>query len=295
VSDQEQLSWEARMGRPAALAAIVSGVLLLASTVLRGSIAAGRKGAEPAPDFLLGVHDSPGTLIASSAVQAIAVLLLIVVFLYLFRAIVHRAPEVPRWFVYLVYLGPAMYALGQALSAVASIDAADEFASGTPILGQAGDDRATDLLQDNSNPLGLVLGIAGSVGTAFLFVMLPLRARRVGLLSPFMGILGVIAGVLLVLGILPGVPAIVQAFWLGALGALFLGRWPGGRGPAWETGEAVPWPQPARRRGLLQQREEGDRSEDDRPEPAEEPEPAALPEGEDTPRRASRKRKRKRR
>jgi hypothetical protein len=31
---------------------------------------------------------------------------------------------------------------------------------------------------------------------------------------------------------------------------LFLGRWPGaaGRGPAWETGEAIPWPSAAERR-----------------------------------------------
>ena len=78
--------------------------------------------------------------------------------------------------------------------------------------------------------------------------MLPLRARRVGLLSPFMGVLGAIAGALIVFP-LAGISTIVQAFWLGALGALFLGRWPGGRGPAWETGEAEPWPTAAQRRG----------------------------------------------
>ena len=75
---------------------------------------------------------------------------------------------------------------------------------------------------------------AGTVGVAFLFVMLPLRARRVGLLTPFMGILGAIAGALIVFQ-LAGVSAIVQGFWLGALGLVFIGRWPGGRGPAWET------------------------------------------------------------
>ena len=40
---------------------------------------------------------------------------------------------------------------------------------------------------------------------------------------------------------------IIQLFWLSALGALFYGRWPSGRGPAWETGEATPWPAPQRR------------------------------------------------
>jgi hypothetical protein len=56
-----------------------------------------------------------------------------------------------------------------------------------------------------------------------------------------MGILGVIVGVLLVIPILG--PPIVQFFWLVALALIFLDRWPGGgRGPAWESGEAIPWP-----------------------------------------------------
>jgi hypothetical protein len=58
-----------------------------------------------------------------------------------------------------------------------------------------------------------------------------------------MGIIGIVTGALLVLPLSP-LP-VVQIFWLGALAALFLGRWPGGRGPAWETGEAVPWPSAA--------------------------------------------------
>ena len=49
-----------------------------------------------------------------------------------------------------------------------------------------------------------------------------------------------IVGVLLVLPILP-LP-ILQVFWLGALGVLFLGRWPNERGPAWDTGDPDPWP-----------------------------------------------------
>ena len=52
---------------------------------------------------------------------------------------------------------------------------------------------------------------------------------------------------------------IIQAFWLGALGLLFLGNWPGGRGPAWETGEAVPWPSPQQRRGQVEAGDEARR------------------------------------
>ena len=110
------------------------------------------------------------------------------------------------------------------------------------------------------------------MGVAFLFVMLPLRARRVGLLTPFMGILGAIAGALIVFQ-LAGVSAIVQAFWLGALGLVFLGRWPGGRGPAWETGEAQPWRTARRRQAQLR----GDRRPPPADAPPADPSPDAAP------------------
>ena len=159
-----------------------------------------------------------------------------------------RGGGVPHWFVYLVIGAPILYAISKVVYAFDAIDIADEFAGGEPIRGQAGDDRATDLT--NASPVVLAIQVAGGVGVAFLFVMLPLRARRVGLLTPFMGILGVIAGALIVLP-LGGISSVIQAFWLGAIGALLLGFWPGGRGPAWESGTAEPWPSAAQRRGLV--------------------------------------------
>ena len=65
---------------------------------------------------------------------------------------------------------------------------------------------------------------------------------RAGLLSRFMGALGMIVGGLLILPVLPGGQSTVQIFWVAALGVLILGRWPNGRGPAWDSGEADPWP-----------------------------------------------------
>jgi hypothetical protein len=305
VSDQEQLQWEARLGRPVALAAFASGLLLLAGTVLLQSILEDRPRIEALPDFLLSVAESPGTLTAQSVVQAVSFFCLIPVFFYLFRATIHRAPQMPRWFVYMIFIGPAMYALSQVLGAIDRVDLAEMFADQDytiedadeqrleencpAIRGELGDDCASELLSENPNGLAIGLNLAGSVSVAFLYVMLPLRARRAGLLSPFMAILGVIAGVLLVLQLVPLVPVILQAFWLGAIGALFLGNWPGGRGPAWETAKPDPWPSPAERRGMVAPREEGGPGGNGvPPDPAPEPEP--VPE-----RPSSRKRKRKRR
>jgi hypothetical protein len=290
---KEHLQWEARFARPAAIAAFGAGFLLLGGTIALQSIFEDRERIEPLPDFLLSINESPGTLLLSASLQAASALLLIGVFLYLFRATIARAPAIPSWFVYLIFIGPIFYAISQVIGAIDRIDVAEVFAERSSnleecpaIRGQVGEDCADALLRDDVNAISVALGLAGSVATAFLFVMLPLRARRAGLVSQFMAILGVIAGVLMVLRLMPLVPEIVEAFWLGALGALFLGNWPGGRGPAWETGEPDPWPSAAQRRGLAEP------AGDDAPEPEPPPEEPAEPEQAPN-RRSSRKRKRR--
>ena len=307
MSDREQLEWEARLGRPAALAAFTAGLLLLAGTVVLQTMLEDRPGVEPLPDFLLSVADSPSTLTLQSIMQAVAVLLLSFVFYYLYRATAHRVPQTPRWFLYLIVIGPLMYAISQVLGAIERVDVAEMFADQNYTIedpdearlercpardGELGDDCASELLQQNANGVVIGLNLAGSVAVAFMYVMVPLRARRAGLVSPFMAILGVIAGVLLVLQLLPLVPIVLQAFWLAAIGALFLGNWPGGRGPAWETGKPDPWPSAAERRGLAPPREEQPAGGNGSPP---EPEPGPEPEQEVPERPSSRKRKRKRR
>jgi hypothetical protein len=283
VTRQQQLEWEARWGRPVAGASFAAGLMLLVSAMI--FFPEDREGIERAPDLLLSIDEQSGAYLVSAALTAIAALLLLGVFLYLFRAVEARGGGVPHWFIYLVIGAPLIYAVSAMIYAFQAVDIADEFASGRPIRGEAGENRAEDIGEINGGLLALQT--AGTVGLAFLFVMLPLRARRVGLLTPFMGILGAIAGALVVFQ-LAGISSVIQAFWLGALGALFLGRWPGGRGPAWDTGEADPWPSAMdRRRGLSPQAPDEPPPEPDPDAPPPEPEP--VPE-----RPASRKRRKKR-
>jgi hypothetical protein len=279
VTRDEQLEWEARWSRPVAFASIAAGLLTLASVPL--FLPKNREGIDSTADFLLSIDDRPGAYVASAVVGALAVLLLIAVFLFLFRAVTARGAGVPRWFVYLVFGAPVAYALARMAYAFDVVDAADQFASSGPVRGDAGDDRARDLL--DASPVIGGLQIAGTVGVAFLFVMLPLRARRVGVVSPFTGVLGAIAGALMVLP-LAGVSPVIQAFWLGAFATLLLDKWPGGRGPAWETGEAEPWPTAAQRMRELE------------PSPTDAPPTDTPPEPEEIPERpASRKRRKKKR
>jgi hypothetical protein len=301
VSDQEQLQWEGRYGRLAAVAAFASGFLLLAGTFLLQSMVEDRgKAVKALPDFLLSINDHQGEWVVSQVLLAISALFLIPVFLYLFRAIAHRMPQLPRWFVYLILVGPVFYAISLVIGGIDRVDVAQQFADKSShvgkfcpeIVGKNGNECAKDLVSHDLSPIAIGLSLAGSVATAFLFVMLPLRARRAGLMSQFMAILGVIAGVLMVLRLMPLVPEITQAFWLGAVGALFLGSWPGGRGPAWETGQPDPWPTAQQRRGPVP----GGGGPEASGNGAAAPEPAPAAEAEPTPQRpSSRKRRRKQR
>src|SRR5688572_6471805 len=131
-----------------------------------------RKGIERGPDLLLSIDDQSGAYLTSAALTALSALLLLGVFLYLFRAVQARGGGVPQWFIYLVVGAPLVYAISAMIYAFQAVDIAEDFASGTPIRGQAGDDRAEEL-SDISGTL-IALQTAGTVGVAFLFVMLPL-------------------------------------------------------------------------------------------------------------------------
>jgi hypothetical protein len=151
------------------------------------------------------------------------------------------------------------------------------------------DKRAKDLIENDRNLLGGGLGFAGTISIALAFVLISLNAMRAGLLSRFVGILGVLVGALMVLPLLPGGSSVIEVFWLGAVGMLALNRWPGGRGPAWETGGTDPWPSAAERRGLLPPPAD----EANAPEVEPEPEPEEQAERQH-PRSKKRKRKKRR-
>ena len=66
-----------------------------------------------------------------------------------------------------------------------------------------------------------------------------LQAMRVGLLPRFWGSLG------MALGAVSFIFFQFTLLWFVYLGLLLLGWVPGGRPPAWTSGEAEPWPTPA--------------------------------------------------
>ena len=99
------------------------------------------------------------------------------------------------------------------------------------------------------------------------------NALRVGLLTRWMGVLGIFTGMLIFLPIGGATLEVVPAFWMVVMGILYAGRWPNGEPPAWAAGEARPWPIPgtatrgrqARAKGKVRA---GGRSRDVAPAPA---------------------------
>ena len=281
MEPEAQLEWEARAGRLAGAAALGSALLTIASIVIQ--VAAIGERPDDEREALLQIDEYAGALGASLAVQILSYLLLAYALYYLLRATVARRPEVTRIVLPVVLLAPLLLAIGGILDQIDVRGVSDDFVSS----GAQTEQRAEDLLEDRS-VVGSAMASAGTLTLAISFVLVSLNAMRAGLLSRFMGILGVIVGTLLVLPLVPGGQVVIQAFWMIALGALFLDRWPNGRGPAWSTGRADPWPTAEQRRDEATGR--GEPARDALPDPG--PEPAAGTGGEHP---VSKKRKRKRR
>jgi hypothetical protein len=142
---------------------------------------------------------------------------------------------------------------------------------------------------DNNSTLQASQGLLfpAVLGLVVLMVYLSLQALRAGLLTRFLGSLGMALGASMIL-ILP-IAVLAMLAWTAFLGLMFVGRIPSGRPPAWEAGEAIPWQRP----GEGPSRPQGDDAiEGDATEVDGDGERTDAP---DSSRRAPQKRKRKRR
>ena len=242
-SPDEQLAWEARAGRVAAAAAVAAALLIFGGGIFAGSLID-----TPRPDDaarLLAVEANEGGFLAAAIIRGLGTALLGIVLAYLYALARARRPQLPRGLGVAVLLVPILFGAFSVASQVGvEAEAARQFAAG----GARSPDRARELLRE-VNPTFNIVGNVVTLAMVAAMLTTSVIAMRMGLLSRFMGLLGVVVAVLLPVP----VGGLILFFWLGALGALFLGRWPGGRGPAWQRVEAIPWPR------LSEQREEIER------------------------------------
>ena len=289
-TDREQLEWERRAGRLAAAAAFAAGVLpFISFFVLTSSVDSQGEGTA---GLLTSFDDASSAFLVGAALTALGFLLLPVALGYLFRATRARRPETPRIVLPLLTAAAVGLAAAFIVEQVLFIGVAEDFAAAESMTEEVADDLVAASAVDTAQLVRLALSVA--LGAAV--VLVSLNAMRAGLVSRFVGIIGIAVGVFIAVPILGGA-TLIQLFWLVALGMLFLGRWPGGgRGPAWDRVEAVPWPTAADRMeadraarvGKAQRVAYGDSGD----EPAPSAEGREPPDDAPEPRPASRKRRR---
>jgi len=220
----------------------LAAVLPLAGTLIQQS--AYRNLGDSAPALLLDIDSKSSTLLIASILVGVGAALMSYTLYYLFVATRARRPQVPALTGgAAIFGGLATGVAGVALQVLLGAGAHNFVADGGLSYDQAR--RVT-----GSTELLVVqgLGFAARLALAFAIVMIALNAMRCGLLTRFMGYVGIFVGVFLILPILGGTNIVIQSFWLVALAFLLAGRWPNGMPPAWEDGQAHPWPSMAAQR-----------------------------------------------
>ena len=317
MSTEEQLAWETRNRPKAGIAALAAAALTLLGTVVTFASYGGRPSGESQAQTTIdtlgrasqGLRNPPGALavqteyvghhlalpILGAVLAALGTLALFPALALLFRATRARRPELPQVALVLLAVGSVTVAVGRVVSEVASDLGAHGF-------GGAGTDMSNSAARDAIAPsaalIGQVVLLTGTLALGGAVLLVALNAMRAGLLTRFMGVMGMIVGGALLLTPFAAIDqqGIIRIFWLGALGVLLIGRWPRGMPPAWASGEAVPWPT---QQELREQREARNASEAGAAPatPAPRP-PAPRPDDAGSPARAhsaSKKKKRKRR
>jgi hypothetical protein len=291
MSPDEALLYESRVRSRQVAVAVAAGVCLILASVIQLS-GPHTKVDELTLDLLVANQRFPLDLI-SSVVNAIASLGIAWTLVFLFGAARARNPEKVRPYIRIIALvGGGLAALAGVVYAIVVAIKVHEFATtGSQTYHEA------NQLTSGAGLLGLQLvGQAAALLVAVAFVLTSLQAMNQGLLSRFMGYLGMFAGALVLFQIIQ-VP-VVQTYWLLAIAYLISGRWPTGVPPAWRSGRAEPWPSSAEMRAR-RATDVGERRQRGAKKPApdvpvHEPETAAAPANGRT-RSTTPKRKRKRR
>jgi hypothetical protein len=231
-----ELAEERRRGRIAGPATIAAGVLIAVGTFW--SLIVNRDRPSGDAESLRFFHDHASEQVAASIIRAVGFLALILTIVHLQRVTKARNPALPTVLFVLGLFGCVAFAAGTVGQAVALRSEANDFVTQSFSSAHVADEAAKDAARETWPLVTGIAAFAGTLALAFWFVLGSLNAMRVGLLTRFTGVLGIIVGPGFVFGFAPP----VMVFWLIAVGVLFLGHWPRGLPPAWESGEARPWP-----------------------------------------------------
>jgi hypothetical protein len=266
----DQLLYESRVRTRQTAIAGAAAVLLLISAIIQSV------GPQPKVNELtvqlITTNKRAALEIGGAVLDAVALFGLAATLNFLFIAIRARRPESQKAVRYTAVGGAVIAAVASVAYSIAIVIKAHEFAT----TGEQTYYQAHALLNGKSFAVLQVLGLLSDLLLALGIVLISLGGMRVGLLTRFIGYLGIVAGVasMLLVGSPPAV--ILEVVWLASLAYLFSGRWPTGTPPAWRSGHAEPWPSGAQAREQQSRASRGARAKP-APAPAAETVSAAAP------------------
>lgn len=240
MSRQEIIERETRLRPWAAACAVAPLVLYMAAQLIETN--AGLTVGGLATEQLRSIDENTQALLYSAIARAIGFALLTVPLVYLFRAAQARSDRVNGLFIGIVIIGPVLLAAQGLITWSAQSDVAAQFVQQAPGVGDIY--SLADNLADESGALSTATGLVLPAMLSLIFAMIyvPLWAVRTGLLSRFFGTMGMALGALVI--ILLQFALLLLLCWFLYLALVILGRIPNGRPPAWDAGEAIPWPTP---------------------------------------------------
>ena len=250
---QQQLEWEARQRPRAAVAAALAGLLIFGGQLVRGLLfsdppraelldslervqAPGAIGGLPSAQIALQEYldERAVSFLGTAVAEGIGYFAVAYALTFLAAATRARRSSVPRLMMYLPAIGGVLMGVVTLVGAFGALADAREFLDGPRTVDAAAEGPGSFTV------LGQVLLLPGGLALVAAYFLVSLNAMRAGLLTRFLGILGVIVGALVIIRI--GPLPVVPAFWLLSLAVLFAGRRRGGDLPAWRTGREEPWP-----------------------------------------------------
>jgi hypothetical protein len=260
---RQQTAWELDRRHRLAVPAFAAGVLYLLSSIvitatlngaptvglLEGISPALRGEADPArsprTDEVKFISHHAFPLISGSVMAAVAILILVLVLLLLFDATRFRRPGIFAPARPLVLYGGIAFATISIAHQVVGAILTHKFATGQDFSTHAVEHALT---KGTPNLVVQYLSLLAGLALAAGMIATMMAAQRVGLVPRWVGILGIFSGLLLFIPIGGAQLQIIPAFFLVMMGILLIGKWPGGDPPAWEAGEARPWPTAAEQR-----------------------------------------------
>ena len=209
VLPEEALAWEADHRRSSGIFAVSAALLTLIGSIVFslvtadtprvlavtafqdavGERPAGSVGLKTAP--LLFTNDHAVQLILVAIVLAAGSCLMAPALAYVYRAAAARTPRLPRLALFAALIGPIAVGVATLVLQIVVVVKAGDFASSA--------DHSTAAAHDAvSGPFVVgttLLRALGVLIVALAYILISLNAMRVGLLSRFMGIIGILAGV----------------------------------------------------------------------------------------------------